>query len=118
MTEHTERTKQSERGTARSNFLSSVQTFLAVLSSALLIVSLLSLPAQAQRSSGKKTRQAKSAATGKSQTASRPALPGAQQCEGALEVVPRGRMTFIRKRRPESTPQPPGNQENNHQGAR
>ncbi|HWQ32724.1 MAG TPA: hypothetical protein VNQ79_07710 [Blastocatellia bacterium] len=118
MTEQTERTKQTEQGSVRSNFPSSVRLLLSVLSSALLIVSLLSVPALAQRSGGKKTGRAKSAATGKSQTASRPALPGAQQCEGALEVVPRAQMTFIRKRRPASTPQPSANQENNHQGAR
>jgi hypothetical protein len=102
MTEHTERTKQTEQRRERSNHSSSLRLFLSVLSSALLIVSLLLIPAQAQ--GGKKARQTKKTATGKAQTASRTALPGAQQCDGALEVVPRTQLTFIRKRRPATPP--------------
>ncbi len=98
MTEQTEITKQPEPRRARSSFFSSVQFFLSVLSSALLIAPLLFSPAQAQ--GHQKPKQAKKAVTGKARTAGRPALPGAQQCEGALEVVPRTQLTFMRKRRP------------------
>jgi hypothetical protein len=99
MTEQTEITKQTEHSRERSDFLSSVQFILSVSSSALLIVLLLIVPAQAQR--GKKATQTKKATTGKTQSI---ALPGAQQCDGALEVVPRTQLTFIRKRRPATPP--------------
>ena len=109
MTEQTEITEQTERSRKRRPVFFSVQFLPTVLSSALLIVSLLLVPAQAQRS--QKGKQTKKATAGKAQSATHPALPGAQQCEGALEVVPRTQLTFIRKRRPAPvSTQPPGNQ--------
>jgi hypothetical protein len=79
----------------------------------LLILSVASLPAFAQK--------AKSKAPGKppgktrSQTISQTATPAAskpkdgkaESCDGALEIVPRKQVSFVRKRRPANTPSVP-----------
>lgn len=57
------------------------------------------LPTHAQQSKNRKSDKAKAPAQTQAAPAS-PVLPGTQQCEGALEVIPRRELTFVRKRRP------------------
>ncbi|HZS07248.1 MAG TPA: hypothetical protein VFD58_20595 [Blastocatellia bacterium] len=95
---------KAQRQTARvcgSDFIGRIATYLMIAT--LLALPALS-PAWAQRSPGsKKTRTASVHSLGKSQA--RPvtqAVGNEQSCDGALEVVPRRQMTFIRKRHPVS----------------